>query len=130
MRSVALALFACVRMINETVPLCFQQSKQKLAWQDLPAVVALPADGKLRGAAGYASRKKAAISCAAYLLALSASALSKRGKGAGSAQLQGSLPTSECCRSMQRIFLQSAKRDDLADALLHLLAYDARERRS
>ena len=123
MRSVAAALFACIRMVNEAVPLCFQQSKQKLAWEDLVAVLGASQRGsKLPGpTTSYVARKKAAVGCACYLLDLSADALTRRRREA--ACQHPALCAGDCRGDMRRIFLQSPKRDDLADALLHLMAH-------
>lgn len=122
MRSVAAALFACIRMVNDTVPLCFQQSKLKLAWEDIAGVLAASQGmGPLRSATGYAARKKAAVGCACYLLDLSTLALTKRRREA--VCQHAPLSAGDCRGDMRRIFLQSTKRDDLADALLHLLAH-------
>ena len=114
MRVIAGALFAVIAMIAPDVELIFQQSFAKLQWNDLESV----APGMdLRGRGAYAARKKAAVAAACFLLGAELPA--PRRCPAALQFVPGEDP-------MRQILLTSAKRDDLADALLHLLVFDHR----
>ena len=102
MRAVAAALFAAIRMIA-TCELQSQQSKLKLEWSDLSVV----ADD----ISTYARRKRAAVLAAHYLL----DAKPQRSR----------LPPPNQSASAT-VLISSRKQDDLADALLHILAFDLR----
>ena len=119
MRVVAGALFAAISMVAPQVQLIFQQSSTKLHWDDIGSAVTGGTD--LRGSGAYNARKKAGVAAAAFLLGTS---LPKRVRRADPAQL--ALDTDRS--PMQTILCNSEKRDDLADSLLHLLAYDVRRR--
>jgi len=123
MRTVAAALFAAVRMVSQDCLLFSQQSKDKLRWKDLGD----PARGSL-DLSTYSKRKQVSVSVAHYLLGMDVPQpqAKRRRTGAGpEARLDsydttasGPLPT------MRAILSSSQKKDDLADALLHLCAFD------
>ena len=108
MRCLAAALLAAVAAHVPELPMHFQMSSAKLAWDDLQV-----------GAPGacletYNGRKKAAVSAAHWLLDLEPQPLRKRKR-----------PEAPLCpgRAMATVLSQSDKQDDLADSLLHLLAF-------
>ena len=108
MRGLAAALFAAVAVLKPELPMHFQMSGAKLAWDDLP--VAAPG-ARLDT---YNGRKKAAVSATHWLLDLEPQPPRKRKR------LEASLCPG---RTMACILSQSDKQDDLADSLLHLLAF-------
>lgn len=122
MRVIAGALFAAIAMVAPEVPLVFQQSSAKLHWGDLSDVTACETTS-LRGNAAYNARKKAGIAAACFLLNTNLPARQRR--SADEEQLSLDLETGP----MQTILRSGEKRDDLADSLLHLLAYDVRRRK-
>jgi hypothetical protein len=105
MRTVAACLFACVRLFAGPSALMISQpAAAKLRWSDLAE----------HGARldTYASRKRAAVKCAYFLLDLLPQSREPS---------SGSPPN---ITKLQRILLAPGKKDDLADSLLHLCAYD------
>jgi hypothetical protein len=121
MRVIAGALFAAIAMVAPGIPLVFQQSSAKLNWEDLSEVTGCEAS--LRGNAAYTARKKAGVSAVCYLLNTTLPARRRKPADGGRASLGAESTT------MQFILRNGDKRDDLADSLLHLLAYDVRRRR-
>lgn len=111
MRCVAGALIAAVAAHVPRLPIHFQMSSTKLAWDDL--AVHAP-DANLQS---YAGRKKAAVRLAHWLVDLEYPPPRKRKR---TDHAGGDT------RDMGAILSQSKKQDDLADSLLHLLAFGTR----
>ena len=107
MRGIAAALFACISLLFPTVLLHFQLSKTKLSWEDLPEI--LP-DVNFDT---YSARKRASIQIVEWLLEIPRT--NRRQKQASLAAIDTS--------NMKQLFAASKKKDDLADSLLHLLAF-------
>ena len=87
----------------------YQSSTQKLAWGDLHATL-----GRAPSKRSYAERKKLVVDAAYYLLDME-------------------VPVPRSCKlpchavqslgQYQQVYLKERKKDDLADALLHALAF-------
>lgn len=114
MRSMAAALFACINIYAKNARLLSQHSSSKLQWKDI-----VECTGCGERLQQYNQRKKVAVKCAEFLLDLPSGLAAKQ---------RALLPTyadeSPTIVNMRRTFQATAKRDDLADALLHLLVCD------
>ena len=119
MRVIAGALFACIRMLSKDVRLVFQQSSAKLRWHDLDDIAAAES---LQGTGAYAARKKAAVEVACFLLNITLPPTNRR-----KAKNKGQECLIKYTCPMTEVFVASTKRDDLADSLLHLLAFSIRQ---
>ena len=110
MRTVAACLFACVRLLaGDAALMISQQGKTKLCWSDLKEICS-------DATTSYPSRKSAAVECAYFLLGL-------RARGSEVEAVEEAPANIE---AMRAVLLAPGKKDDLADALLHLCAYDCR----
>lgn len=110
MRCLAAALFAAIHVYaSESAKVVSQHSNMKLQWRDVTehCRCANPQDLKK-----YNVRKRAAVECAEYLLK------EEEGPGAGAHEKKH-----EDLRRMRDLLDSARKKDDLADALLHALAY-------
>jgi len=114
MRSMAAALFACISVYTCNTRLISQHSASKLKWDDIVECV-----GCSNQVIQYNQRKKNAIKCAEFLLHRPDSSTSMPG-----ALCSIQPATSSTIPNMLKVFQTAAKKDDLADALLHLLVYD------
>lgn len=121
MRTVAAALFTAVRMISQDCLLFSQQSKDKLRWKDLGE----PARGSV-DLSTYSKRKRVSVSVAYYLLAMDAPQPQAKRRRTGAVPRLDSYDTAASgpLPAMRAILSSSQKKDDLADALLHLCAFD------
>ena len=107
MRTIAACLFSCVRLIaGNNVVMISQAAKTKLCWTDL-AQICSRSDT-------YSTRKSAAVKCAYFLLGL-------RAQGR-KVQIDEAVPSN--IEAMRAVLMAPGKKDDLADSLLHLCAYD------
>ena len=108
MRCVAAALLGAIGIVAPGVPCSFQLSARKLAaWQEEVPQDALKS---------YSGRKKAAILVVQKVLGLP----EVLPRGRARAHVMSSSPRWD---AMATFFLQSSKRDDLADAWLHNMAF-------
>ena len=128
MRCLAAALFAAVAAVASETParLLSQQSHEKLRWADIEECTNTP------GPLGtYAARKRAAVECAYFLIDMPPPIL-RRGcpralkHDRAEEEQERTNATDNSKDEMRVVLINSRKKDDLADALLHLLAYDAR----
>lgn len=112
MRCLASALFASIHMYaNTDAKLVSQHSNIKLQWGDLSEHTRC-AHADLKK---YNIRKRAAIECVDYILSTQQNN-----------PTTDAVPAEDTAR-MQKILREARKKDDLADAMLHVLAYKFRD---
>ena len=118
MRGMAAALFACISLYAKNdARLLSQHSSSKLRWEDM-----IECTGCGDQLQKYSQRKKVAVKCADFLLDVPNCLVSNQQPA-----LQATYANeSQTICDMRKTSQSTVKRDDLADALLHLLVHDCK----
>ena len=123
MRTIAASLFSGISLLaGDRVVMASQHSKDKLTWADVQ--VHSPAAAATLDT--YAKRKRAAVECAYFLLGLPPPLSRRQGGGQTTMDWWQDEGSASWAGPLREILSSSAKKDDLADSLLHLCAHECR----